>query len=143
MNNDRYEEELRSLPDACASFAARRLARVLSSIYDKALLPTRLNSAQFSLLAVLRRCGDVQLVQLANLLDLERTTLTRNIAVLQKDGLARVVKGSGDARTRIISITPSGEQRLALALPLWRTIQAEVDAELVIGKLSEIGVTGM
>jgi DNA-binding MarR family transcriptional regulator len=135
------EEELQSLPSTCASSSARRLARVLTNAYDKALAPVSLNSAQFGLLAALNKCGGAPMTQLAGLLDLERTTLTRNIAVLQKSKLAVVGKGIGDARTRIVSITPAGKQRLIEALPLWRAVQVELGAESIVKKLNEITVT--
>lgn len=140
MNNDTITKDLQDLPDACASFSARRLARVLSNRYDKALVPVGISSAQFGLLAALNKCGEAQMLQLADLLGLERTTLTRNLAVLQKGDLVNIAKGEGDGRMRIISITPAGKQRLIQALPLWRDIQKKVGAESIVRTLHEITV---
>ncbi len=80
------------------------------------------------------------MLQLADLLGLERTTLTRNLAVLQKGDLVNIAKGEGDGRMRIISITPAGKQRLIQALPLWRDIQKKVGAESIVRTLHEITV---
>lgn len=138
MKNDTsLEAILESLPDACANFSARRLSRILTIRYDKALAPVSLTSAQFSLLAALSKSGGMPLTKLADLLDLERTTLTRNMAVLQKNKLAEVGKGK-DARMHVLSITPAGKQRLIKALPLWQKVQSEIGADLIVKKLHEI-----
>lgn len=109
-------------------------------MYDRALAPVSLTSAQFSLLAALSKSGGMPLTKLADLLDLERTTLTRNFAVLQKNKLATVAKGTNDARMRVLSITPVGKQRLIRALPLWQEVQKELDAESIVKKLNTINI---
>ena len=71
------------------------------------------------------------LTRLAEALVLDRTTLTRNLAPLERDDLIRIDIGE-DRRARIVAITPAGRRALARALPLWRVVQGRV-----VGALGE------
>ena len=61
---------------------------------------------------------------------MDRTTLTRNIKPLQKQGLLRITSGKADGREREVTLTGRGEAFLAKALPLWNTVQQKVEIEL-------------
>jgi DNA-binding MarR family transcriptional regulator len=69
--------------------------------------------------------GPVNVTRLAELTVMDRTTLTRNLELLQKQGLIDVAAG-GDRRTRIVTITVQGNTALAEALPLWKKAQSHV-----------------
>lgn len=60
---------------------------------------------------------------------MDRTTLTRNLKPLERQGLIRIGLGK-DQRTRVVTITPEGQEVLAQALPLWKKAQARVIKEL-------------
>jgi len=60
---------------------------------------------------------------LAEQLALDRTTLTRNLRPLVQDGLLTITAGH-DQRTRVVSLTPQGEEALLRILPLWEEAQA-------------------
>ncbi|MDN5923959.1 MAG: MarR family winged helix-turn-helix transcriptional regulator, partial [Xanthomonadales bacterium] len=87
-------------------------------------------STQFTLLAALELAGPMTMGALAELLAADRTTLTRNLAVLSGHGLVLVVAGIEDARSRIASITPAGHDLLVETLPTWRNAQAELTQTL-------------
>ncbi|HTD89129.1 MAG TPA: MarR family winged helix-turn-helix transcriptional regulator, partial [Burkholderiales bacterium] len=73
------------------------------------------------------------------LLDMERTTLTRNLRALVIQGWLKLSRGH-DPRTRLVSITPSGRRKLAAAEPYWRAAQLQVEALLgakVVGSLHD------
>jgi len=108
----------------CTCFRLRRLTRRVTQHYDRALAPAGLRVTQFSLLSALERDarGSVPMRELAPLLDLERTTLTRNVAPLVERGWVEVI-GGADARSRDVRITAAGRAARAAALPYWRAAQ--------------------
>jgi DNA-binding MarR family transcriptional regulator len=108
----------------CLGFAIRKAARVITQLYDEALAPVGLKSTQFSLLNVASVAEDVSINSLAEMLVMDRTTLTRNLRPLVKAGLVEVNPGI-DRRTRAVKLTPAGRARLDKALPLWRTVQEQ------------------
>ena len=73
--------------------------------------------------------GDVSVSALAEKLDIDRTTLTRNLQLLSDRRLVSIADGP-DARSRTVMLTPQGRQTFARALPLWRKAQDEVNARL-------------
>ncbi|MBT4095200.1 MAG: winged helix-turn-helix transcriptional regulator, partial [Nitrospinaceae bacterium] len=131
------------------SNALRRAARAAGSMYDDALRPAGLRGTQFTLLAALSKMGEPTLGEpilgdtpmgggtasgtpmgpLGEALALDRTTLTRNLAPLERRGLIASAPGP-DRRTRIVRLTPEGAQALAQALPLWEGAQLKLAAAL-------------
>jgi DNA-binding MarR family transcriptional regulator len=97
----------------------------VTQLYDEALRPAGLRATQFSLLVAVRRKEPVSVTRLAELTVMDRTTLTRNLELLQKQGLIEVASGR-DRRTRIVTITAQGNAALAEALPLWQKVQTHV-----------------
>jgi DNA-binding MarR family transcriptional regulator len=69
--------------------------------------------------------GEATVTQLTRLLAIDQTTLTRNLAVLEKDGLLRNVQ-KADARLKSVKLTRKGERALEAALPLWTKAQKQV-----------------
>jgi DNA-binding MarR family transcriptional regulator len=109
----------------CACFNLRKVTRAVTQLYDDMLRPTGLRITQFSLLVVVRLAGPVGVTRLAALSVMDRTTLTRNLELLQKQGLIAVAAGA-DRRSRIVTITAAGNTAIAEALPLWTQAQAQV-----------------
>jgi DNA-binding MarR family transcriptional regulator len=109
----------------CACFNVRKVARLLAQVYDRALEPAGLKNTQFTLLAVASRSGPISITELSRELDLERTTLTRNLRIMERDGLVAVGPGN-DARSKTVTVTREGKSRLQKATPLWRATQARV-----------------
>ena len=122
---------------ACACFALRRAARGLTRFYDRQLRPGGLRATQFTLLAVLKNVGPQPLQALADLLGLERTTLTRNLQPLLARQLVTAQAGA-DRRVRRLSVTPAGVQAAVAALPLWRKAQRQVEKQLAPATLKSL-----
>jgi DNA-binding MarR family transcriptional regulator len=120
-----------SVPDVakdlprCACFNLRRAARAVTQAYDEALRPSGIRATQFSLLAALALEGPATITRLADAMGMDRTTLTRNLKPLLKDGLVEMAEGS-DRRRRRVGLTGRGMETLEQALPLWRAAQARV-----------------
>lgn len=116
-------------PANCTSFNLRKAARIVGQVYDQYLQPSGLKNTQFSLLRVAAKRGPLSISDLAELLVMDRTTLTRNLKPLERDRLVEVVAGK-DARTRNVRVTPEGLETLQRALPLWEAAQEHVVSEL-------------
>ena len=113
----------------CACFGLRKASRAVTQLYDEALRPAGLRTTQFSLLALLRLAGTAPMTRLAEEAVMDRTTLARNLEVLQRDGLVRVQPGE-DARVREVEITRAGVARLEQAFPRWQRAQRSLARSL-------------
>ena len=109
----------------CLCFRLRRSARVATRIYERHLRPVDLQATQYTVLAMLSHVPEICLSDLAERLDIDRTGLTKNLAVLTRRGLIAIYEGK-DRRQRRIRATPQGRAVAEAALPLWRAAQAEV-----------------
>jgi DNA-binding MarR family transcriptional regulator len=112
----------------CACQKVRMAARAVTRAYDQALRPAGLRSTQFTLLVAASVAGGIPLHRLADMLGLERTTLTRNLAAIAREGLVQVA--SVDGRTRNVLLAPAGAARLKQALPLWNRVQQTLRLKL-------------
>ena len=112
----------------CACNQLRRSARTLTRLYDAAIAPSGLKVTQLPILVGLGSAGELPVTALAEALALDRTTLTRNLKVLEERGLVGVVEDGGDARVRLVSLTAEGGRVLAGALAAWKGVQESVEA---------------
>jgi DNA-binding MarR family transcriptional regulator len=112
----------------CACHKVRIAARGVTRAYDEALRPVGLRSTQFTVLVAASVAAGIPLNKLATALGLERTTLTRSLDAMEKEGLIRVE--SIDGRTRNVVLTQRGTDRLDLALPLWHQAQQNLRRRL-------------
>jgi DNA-binding MarR family transcriptional regulator len=106
----------------CACSAARRKSRELTRFYDRAMRGSGLRTSQFTLLATLIQTGPMAATRLADFLGLDRTTLTRNLRPLVRDGLI-IVEDGADRRVHNAAITARGVEAARRAFPLWRKAQ--------------------
>lgn len=116
--------KLREVARACACANLRRAARALTQLFDEALAPSGLRATQFTLLVTSRLMGESTINEVAERMGMDRTTLSRNLKPLVRNGLLEVRPGK-DGRTRLVRITPAGEQALEVAYPLWQQAQQE------------------
>jgi DNA-binding MarR family transcriptional regulator len=124
--DDRERELCMAVRTTCAAGRLRRAARVMTQRYDEALVPSGLKVTQLPILVALGLYGPLPLKRLAEALGLDRTTLTRNLRVLEQPGLIDITHDEIDARIRLASITEEGRRRLGQALELWQGVQDEV-----------------
>jgi DNA-binding MarR family transcriptional regulator len=110
------------LPCACANL--RRAARVITRLYDAALRPSGLGVAQFTLLQALNTAPGMSQKQLASLLEIDSTTLTRTLLPLRRARWLRSTAGD-DRREIHLALTAEGERAYKRALPYWERAQAE------------------
>lgn len=113
----------------CVHGNFRMFTRILTQYYDAQLAPAGILITQFMVLSAIDHMGQAQITPLANLLLMDRTTLTRNLKVLEKKGWVEIQAGS-DQRTRIVQLGDDGKAVMSRAYPLWVKTQAEVEAKL-------------
>lgn len=106
----------------CACFNVRRMSRAITQLYDEALKGAGIRSTQFSLLVGIAMAGDQGVGAVAQGLDMDRTTLSRNLKPLLAMELVEEVEGE-DRRVRRIALTPKGQAVLEMSMPMWETAQ--------------------
>lgn len=107
----------------CGSFNFRRTARAVTKLYDMALQESGIRSTQFSILVGIAKNQPVSIGALADVMIIDRTTLTRSLRLLQKAGLI-AISNRAAMRQRFLTITTKGEYTLARSLPAWREAHA-------------------
>lgn len=115
--------------DRCACLHVRQASRAVTQFYDEALRPVGLRSTQFILLAALRLVGPVSITVLAEELVMDRTTVSRNIDLLEDEGWVARSRGQ-DARVREVRLTGAGDRKLERAYPRWKEAQEKVEQAL-------------
>jgi DNA-binding MarR family transcriptional regulator len=116
--------------DTCLCLHAQRAARALSRRFDEALRPAGITSGQFSLLNALNRPKPPPIGPVAQLLAMDRTTLTAALKPLERDGLVSIARDPVDGRNRLLGLTDKGQEVLAAAVPIWRDLHAAIEAGL-------------
>lgn len=113
----------------CLNFNLRKADRAVSQVYDKAIAESGLKGTQFTLLNAISLSGGASISTLAQAMVMDRTTLTRNLTPLERDGLIEIVVGA-DRRTRSVEITRRGRALLDKTLPLWHAEHQRLKTEL-------------
>ncbi|MGC2854497.1 MarR family winged helix-turn-helix transcriptional regulator [Novispirillum sp. DQ9] len=116
--------------DGCLCLHAQRAARALARRFDDLFRPLGLTNGQFSLLMALNRPQPAPMRQVAELLAVDRTTLTAALKPLERRGLLAVAVDPGDRRGRLLTLTDAGREVLARAVPLWEAEHAAVERAL-------------
>jgi DNA-binding MarR family transcriptional regulator len=119
--------------DCCLCLHVQRAARALARRFDEALRPLGLTNGQFSLLMSLNRPAPPAMGTVAELLAMDRTTLTAALKPLERRGLIEVVPSPEDKRSRLLALTAAGDAILTLAFPIWQQTHADVDRRLPRG----------
>jgi len=125
MNNTRHE--LPDLPCMCASL--RRASRSLTQLYDEALRPLGLRATEFTILQALSLAGEVSQGELAQILAMDSTTLTRTLRIMGREGWI-VERRGADRRERLLRLAKAGRYKFNRALPSWEKAQAQLGRQL-------------
>jgi DNA-binding MarR family transcriptional regulator len=123
------ERAARDVEANCLCTKLRKASRAVTQRYDEALAPTGIRSTQFSVLVALAHAPEVPLSRLAQALVMDRTTLTRNLSPLIRDGLVEE-RPAADGRVRLFALTARGKKTFEAALPAWKVTQAQMTRSL-------------
>jgi DNA-binding MarR family transcriptional regulator len=129
--------------DCCLCLHVQRTARALARRFDAALKPVGLTNGQFSLLMSLNRpdapgVPKATVGSVAELLGMDRTTLTAAARVLYDRGLLTLESEAGDRRSKVLKLTVEGRRVLASAVPIWTREHAAIEGELGEGEAKRL-----
>jgi DNA-binding MarR family transcriptional regulator len=108
----------------CFCLASRQAARKITRLYDSVMQESGIRATQFAILSQLMLRGEMPVGRLAGFLGMERTTLTRNLALLEAQKWISTRPGE-DPRARMIAITAQGRAAVRRSFPYWSKAQAE------------------
>lgn len=115
----------------CICFNVKKATRTITQIFDDIYRPLGLRSGQVSILMSLSALEKCTIFELAELICLDRTSLSRNLTPIEKLGLIDIQAGTKDKRTKVLKLSPKGENILAEAYELWK--KAQINIVNVIG----------
>jgi DNA-binding MarR family transcriptional regulator len=122
-----------TIAKTCIGVRLRALNRVVTNVYDAALRPSGLKISQLNILVVTAKLGLARPTQVCDLLQLDVSTLSRNVERMRAQNWLETVPGK-DARTQSFRLTADGKRLLARALPAWEKGQQQVK-ELLGGEV--------
>lgn len=138
------------VPARCNSARIRRAARNVTRFYDACMAPAGIGSNQFTLLGYLKFRGPMRMVQLADLLAMDRATLGHNLRPLERDGLLEILPDPTDRRARQVAITKDGIDKVDRARPYWDRAQetfenclGEVESAVMRGMMDKVADTSL
>ena len=137
---------LQALDDATADLIVRtclcqriqRAGRIIGRRFDEAFRSLGINNWQFSVLLALRQLRSPTIGEVAEVLGMDRTTLTKNLKPLARRGLLSVAADEHDARARRITLTAAGEEILASAGEGWHRAQQAVTRDMPPEELAQL-----
>jgi DNA-binding MarR family transcriptional regulator len=109
---------------ACISTRVRQLSRIITRVYDDALRPLGITASQFTLLTQLAQQDGITAVEIGHSLDIEKSTLSRNLKRLLALGHITMDPPAG-RRGRGLHLTPKGESVILKAFPVWNDAQSK------------------
>jgi DNA-binding MarR family transcriptional regulator len=123
------------LPCVCA--ASRRVARLLTQLYDGHLRGSGLEAPQFALLMALEAEEPLSQIDIGRSFALDKTTVSRNLKLLERDGLIQSMTPD-DKRKRLFRLTPVGRKQLAVAKPKWQKAQEHLRSGMTARQWNDI-----
>ena len=124
----------------CSCTGLRRASRAVTAFYDGMLAPAGLTVTQYAILVNVARAGVISRTELAARLGMDRTTATRNLRPLEREGLLTDQAGE-DRRERAVALTAAGRRRMEKGFVLWERAQtafAEALGEDALGRLRAV-----
>ena len=122
----------------CNALALRQAGRAIGQLYDRHLAQAGLRGGQYSLLMRLWRHGPMGVNTLSTAAGMDRTTLTRVLKPLQRDGFIENAVSATDRRSRLLQLTPAGEAKLAEAIPHWEAAQAAFETTYGVSEAASL-----
>ncbi len=122
MNELKLKRAIDTIACTCIAVRLRLLNRVVTNLFDGALRPLGLKVSQLNILVVTAKCGLVRPTEVCDVLQLDTSTLSRNVERMRARGWLEVVPGE-DARTQPFRLTARGRKLLARAIPSWEAAQ--------------------
>jgi DNA-binding MarR family transcriptional regulator len=122
MDSEKGSRDIDAIARTCIAVRLRLLNRVVTNLYDDVLRPLGLKVSQLNLLVVAAKLGLARPAQVCEILQLDASTLSRNVERMRTRGWLEVVPGE-DARTQPFRLTAQGRRLLERAVPAWEQAQ--------------------
>lgn len=135
-----FSQLARKIVNECPAMRIRQASRLVTRVYDDGLRPLGIQESQLSLLVAVAMFGEngASMGALADVLSMDRTTLTRNLGPLEKAGLLRVARSAQDARARIVLLSRAGERMIESAYVAWESAQRRIRRALGAERLEAL-----
>ena len=114
----------------CACGNIRRAARSVTQYYDSYLKASGIRSTQLSVLLSISLNDGITVNEMADLLVMDQTTVTRNVAILEQRGYIISSAAVDDGRKRHLAVTDKGVEKLEEVMPLWDAAQSRLESNL-------------
>jgi DNA-binding MarR family transcriptional regulator len=121
----------------CLAVRVRMLGRAVTSLYDHALEEHGVSIAQVNLMAALGKMGPTSPARIGEVLQLERSTVSRNLSLLMKHGWVEAVSANAKG-VREVALTASGRKKIEAVMPAWRMAQQEAADLLGVGGVKAV-----
>jgi DNA-binding MarR family transcriptional regulator len=122
-------QETQRIQRECLGVRARMLNRMITAIYDDALAPAGLKTSQFSVLVAVSNREEVRPADLAKVLEMDESTLSRNVERMCARGWLHL-EPDRDRRSHRIRVTDKGMALIGKAYPAWQRAQEQVSRRL-------------
>lgn len=129
---------LEKLEIPCNAFTARHASRHLSQFYERMIVGSGIHAPQLSILSIIKYKGPLTVLELAQELAMDRTTLTRSLSPLERDGTISITSGAKDRRNKVITITAEGDIKLSVAIKMWRQAQDEFESRFGVERAARL-----
>lgn len=106
----------------CLCYNIRKASRAITQIYDEMFRPYSITASQALILSSCKHLGPVTVTQMAQAMSTDRTTITRNLQVLERNGQIKIQKGR-DRRARVITLTSKGIVTVQRISIVWEKFQ--------------------
>lgn len=127
-------DQTHHIRDNCLCLHAQRAARALSRRFDQAFAAYGITSGQFSLMNCLNRPEPPTIGAVAQLMAMDRSTVTANLKPLERAGLVSVSRDERDRRGRRVALTEAGRAVLGQAMPVWAREHALIESGVQDGQ---------
>ena len=125
------------MPRGCTSLKLRQLTRRVSQHHDRIVGEVGLKTTQYSLLSHIDKLGPIRPGDLAAQMEMDASTLTRNLQLLLAQGWAVVGPGD-DGRSRLVRITDAGRAKRAEAQVAWKRAQLALNQRLGVDRVAQL-----
>lgn len=121
-------------PQGCTNLKLRQLDRVVTRHYDRYVAKAGLKNTQYGLLSHVVKLGPIRPGDLAKRMQMDASTLTRNLHALVAQGWVTVGEGE-DARSRLVEATAAGRAQRAEAQRAWKQAQTALNERLGVERV--------
>ncbi len=129
MKNETLNETVNTIASECLAVRIRLLNRTVTNIFDAALRPLGLKVSQLNVLMVVAKCGPISPGDVARRLNMEKSTVSRNVDRMRPRGWLKVSEADA-GRKQVLELGSAGRKLIEKSLPFWKKAQAQTEALL-------------